>query len=152
MGNRIPNIPFFYLVYRGWSHWRGKFDLLPSLPLSHTNGFQALGGSKHLEFLLQNDLLNPVPFKALEQLYTDRVSSVLKTSHSQEQAPDMVEDIERSEDKQLLQMSDAKQLATILDAPELALEAERAIVQVEHQFAKQQKSRKRKDVSKSKPS
>lgn len=22
--NRIPNVPFFYLVYRGWSHWRGE--------------------------------------------------------------------------------------------------------------------------------
>jgi hypothetical protein len=22
--NRIPNIPFFYVAYRGWSHWRGK--------------------------------------------------------------------------------------------------------------------------------
>lgn len=64
----------------------------------------------------------------------------------------MVDDIERSEDKQLLQMSDAKQLATILDAPELALEAERAIVQVGHQFAEQQKSRERNDASKSKPS
>lgn len=21
--HRVPNIPFFYLVYRGWSHWRG---------------------------------------------------------------------------------------------------------------------------------
>lgn len=20
----IPNIPFFYVAYRGWSHWRGE--------------------------------------------------------------------------------------------------------------------------------
>lgn len=64
----------------------------------------------------------------------------------------MVGDVERSEDKQLLQISDAKQLATILDAPELALEAERAIVQVEQQFAEQQQSGDKKDLNKSKAS
>lgn len=43
----------------------------------------------------------------------------------------MAEDVEKSDDRLLLQYSDAKKLATILDAPELALEAERAIIQVE---------------------
>ncbi|BCR86424.1 mitochondrial K+-H+ exchange-related family protein [Aspergillus chevalieri] len=113
----IPNIPFFYLVYRGWSHWR------------------ALNGSKHLEFLIKKDLLNPVPYPALEQLYAERVSGALKTTHAEKSAPDVVEN---SDDKLLLEMSDAKQLATILDAPELALEAERAIVQVEQQLNAQQ--------------
>jgi hypothetical protein len=23
----VPNIPFFYMVFRGWSHWRGTFIL-----------------------------------------------------------------------------------------------------------------------------
>ena len=32
--NRIPNIPFFYLVYRGWSHWRGEFQPLRGLVLN----------------------------------------------------------------------------------------------------------------------
>jgi hypothetical protein len=54
----------------------------------------------------------------------------------------MVEEVERSEDRLLLDMADAKKLASILDAPELALEAERAIFQVgeslkaQHQAAK----------------
>lgn len=25
----VPNIPFFYMVFRGWSHWRGKSISLP---------------------------------------------------------------------------------------------------------------------------
>ena len=46
----------------------------------------------------------------------------------------MVEDVEKSDDKLLLRMDDAKKLASILEAPELALEAERAIVQVEEKL------------------
>ena len=23
-GIRIPNLPFFYLVFRAWSHWKGE--------------------------------------------------------------------------------------------------------------------------------
>jgi hypothetical protein len=53
----------------------------------------------------------------------------------------LVEDIEQSDDRVLLKMSDAKKLASILDAPELALEAERAIIQVTEQL----KAQKRKE-------
>jgi len=106
-----------------------------SAALFQTDGLQALNGSKHLEFLIKKDLLNPVPYPALEQLYAERVSGALKTTHAEKSAPDVVEN---SDDKLLLEMSDAKQLATILDAPELALEAERAIVQVEQQLNAQQ--------------
>ncbi|KAF9884129.1 hypothetical protein FE257_002250 [Aspergillus nanangensis] len=112
----IPNIPFFYLVYRGWSHWR------------------ALNGSKHLEFLVKNDLLNPVSFPGLEQLYAKRVSRALENIDRETPASSMVEDVEKSDDRILLRMKDAKKLATILEAPELALEAERAIIQVEEQL------------------
>lgn len=106
-----------------------------------------MNGSKHLEFLLQKNLLNPVPFTPLEQLYTQRVSSVLKTINRQGQASDMLGDIERSEDTLLLQMPDAKQLSTILDAPELALEAERAIVQV-NQYLTERQAKDKKGFSK----
>ncbi|PYH79118.1 hypothetical protein BO82DRAFT_356707 [Aspergillus uvarum CBS 121591] len=113
----IPNIPFFYLMYRGWSHWR------------------ALNGSKHLEFLLKKDLLNPISYPALEKLYAKRVSYALESTVVDKPHSEMVEDVERSDDRLLLRMSDAKKLATILDAPDLALEAERAIVQVQEQLS-----------------
>ncbi|KAE8167193.1 mitochondrial K+-H+ exchange-related-domain-containing protein [Aspergillus tamarii] len=112
----IPNIPFFYLVYRGWSHWR------------------ALNGSKHLEFLVEKDLLNPISHPALERLYAKRVSRALEMSNTEQTISSMVEDVEKSDDKLLLRMDDAKKLASILEAPELALEAERAIVQVEEKL------------------
>jgi hypothetical protein len=54
----------------------------------------------------------------------------------------LVEDIEQSDDRVLLKMSDAKKLASILDAPELALEAERAIIQVTEQLEAQKRKEK----------
>ncbi|GFF30162.1 uncharacterized protein C23H3.12c [Aspergillus udagawae] len=120
----VPNIPFFYLAYRGWSHWR------------------ALNGSKHLEYLVEKDLLKPISFPGLEQLYAKRVARVLGNNDSDKSASSMVEEVERSEDRLLLDMADAKKLASILDAPELALEAERAIFQVGESLKAQHQSAK----------
>lgn len=68
---------------------------------------------------------------ALEHLYANRLSESLDNTSAEKPAPEMVEDVEKSNDRLLLRFSDAKKLATILDAPELSLEAERAIIQVE---------------------
>lgn len=86
-------------------------------------------------------------YTPIERLYTQRVSSVLKTIHRHGQTPDTLGDVERSEDTLLLQMDDAKQLSSILDAPELALEAERAIIQVDHQL-KEREPKNKEDSSK----
>ncbi|KAJ5950545.1 uncharacterized protein N7479_008958 [Penicillium vulpinum] len=128
----VPNIPFFYLAYRGWSHWR------------------ALNGSKHLELLVEKNILNPISLPELEKLYAKRASGTLEGTTTETPYSEIAEEIERSEDRVLLKMSDAKKLATILDAPELALEAERAIIQVSEQLeaaekAKQQKKDEIKD-------
>lgn len=48
----IPNLPFFYLVFRAYSHWK------------------ALSGSKHIEFLLDNALIKAKPSKILNELYS----------------------------------------------------------------------------------
>jgi len=102
----------------------------------------ALNGSRHLEFLVEKDILNPVSLPGLEQLYAKRASLTLDNTHIGTPASEMVEDFEQSEDRLLLKMSDAKKLATILDAPELALEAERAIVQVSEQLSAQREKEK----------
>lgn len=47
----IPNLPFFYLVYRAWSHGR------------------AISGGKHLQWLLENKLLRLAPSEKLDRLY-----------------------------------------------------------------------------------
>ncbi|GKZ23644.1 hypothetical protein AbraIFM66951_010066 [Aspergillus brasiliensis] len=112
----VPNVPFFYLVYRAWSHGR------------------AFNGSKHLEFLLEKDLLNPISYPGLEALYAKRVSYALENTGVDKPMSEMVEDVEKSDDRLLLRMTDAKKLASILEAPDLALEAERAIIQVEEKL------------------
>ncbi|PYH64143.1 mitochondrial K+-H+ exchange-related family protein [Aspergillus vadensis CBS 113365] len=112
----VPNVPFFYLVYRAWSHGR------------------ALNGSKHLEFLLEKNLLNPISYPGLEELYAKRVSYALENTGVNKPIAEMVEDVEKSDDRLLLRMTDAKKLASILEAPDLALEAERAIIQVEEKL------------------
>lgn len=90
---------------------------------------------------MEKNLLNPVSLPELEQLYAKRASRVLDDIPVDKPSSELVEDIEQSDDRVLLKMSDAKKLASILDAPELALEAERAIIQVTEQL----KAQKRKD-------
>lgn len=94
----------------------------------------ALNGSKHLELLVEKNLLHLISYPGLEKLYAERVSESLENAHPEKPAPKMVEDVERSDDRLLLQISDARKLASILDAPELAVEAERAIIQVEEKL------------------
>ncbi|KAL4943151.1 hypothetical protein BDV06DRAFT_190615 [Aspergillus oleicola] len=119
----IPNIPFFYLVYRGWSHWR------------------ALNGSRHLQYLVEKNLLQPISYPGLVDLYAKRVSCTIDDIDREKPAAEMVENVEKSDDRILLRMEDAKKLATILNAPGLALEAERAIIQVSEQLNQPEPSR-----------
>jgi len=93
-----------------------------------------LNGSKHLEFIVEKNLLNPISLPGLEELYAKRASRALENTETDTAYSDIAEDIEQSDDRVLLKMSDAKKLATILEAPELALEAERAIIQVSEQL------------------
>lgn len=112
-----------------------------------------MNGSRHLEYLVDKKLLNPISLPQLERLYAKRASQTLDNASIDTPAAEMVEGIERSDERLLLQMSDAKELATILDAPGLALEAERAIFQVGEQLeaqraqerAKQTNSNEKKD-------
>lgn len=88
---------------------------------------------------MENNLINPASMPELDQLYATRASHVLDGSSIDTPPADLVEDIEQSDDRVLLKMSDAKKLAAMLDAPELALEAERAIIQVTGQLEAQKK-------------
>lgn len=49
----IPNLPFFYLLYRAWSHWR------------------AISGGRHIQWLIKNRLLQETPSEQLDKLYED---------------------------------------------------------------------------------
>ncbi|DAA74706.1 TPA_exp: Conserved protein (Fungal and plant) [Trichophyton benhamiae CBS 112371] len=114
----IPNIPFFFFCYRGWSHWR------------------ALGGSKHLEFLLKENLIRPRSLTDLENVYLrhyPRKDGVEDTAADEKIAPDC-DDGNCGEEVMLLKDTDGKALAKMLDAPELVAEVERAVHQVQQQL------------------
>ncbi|KAK2011189.1 hypothetical protein LZ32DRAFT_561635 [Colletotrichum eremochloae] len=119
----IPNLPFFYLVYRAWSHWR------------------ALEGGKHLRFLVDNKLLALSPSKLLNDIYTpliseDKTQTPSKPALRQGKSPQGKTGNAKDE-VILLSQANGQRIAKVLDVPELAVEIERAIWQVNH--AKQAK-------------
>jgi len=105
----IPNLPFFYLVFRAWSHWR------------------ALSGSKHIEFLLDKKLITPQPSKILDELY----SSGKRPFDTRSVSSRASQDSTTGEDSMVLHKSDGKRIAQALEIPELDIELDRAVWQVE---------------------
>jgi hypothetical protein len=112
----VPNLPFFYLVYRAWSHWR------------------ALSGGKHIQFLLDKNLLKPTPSTTLESLYSSGVAQ--KTGESIDSLAAQTQSGYDPEGKRkevlLLHQTFGKEVAEELKVPELQIELERAIWQVEN--------------------
>lgn len=111
-------MPFFYLVYRAWSHWR------------------ALSGSKHIEFLLDNHLITPKPSQILDEVYSAQIKKAATEKTIVEQSPDIVSKPPNSTDSKeeetmVLSKESSKLIAKALDIPELEVELDRAIWQVE---------------------
>jgi len=97
----IPNLPFFYLVFRAWSHWR------------------ALTGSKHIEFLLDKNLIAVQSSPILNELYKSG------------KRPFDINSLKDGTDTMVLHKSDGKRMAEALEIPELSVELDRAVWQVE---------------------
>lgn len=108
---RIPNLPFFYLVYRAWSHWR------------------ALSGGKHVQWLIDNKLLQLAPSKELDKLY---IKDCIEIPLAHEEPS--------GEEEMLLTQKQAREVAETLDLPTVEIELERAIWQVEKSLGEDQKS------------
>lgn len=117
-------MPFFYLVFRAWSHYK------------------ALRGSQHLQFLHEKQLLNLAPSKILDELYTaglihkTRAESRAARVPTEEETQQVAEATEKqtndgAEDVMLLQRWNGKLLAERLKLPEMEVEIERAVEQVE---------------------
>ncbi|KAI9645627.1 hypothetical protein NHQ30_006369 [Ciborinia camelliae] len=108
----IPNLPFFYLCFRAYSHWK------------------ALAGSQHIEFLLKENLIASRPSKILDELYLrNKVPFPDPKDTTQTISSDSnVSDVETM----LLHSSDGKEIATALNIPELQMELDRAVWQVEN--------------------
>ncbi|KAJ4287732.1 hypothetical protein N0V90_012436 [Kalmusia sp. IMI 367209] len=120
----IPNLPFFYLVYRAYSYWK------------------ALTGSKHLEFLLQHNLPTPNPSSELDEVYTaglmypTRKISRAAPRPTREQAEEVARVVETqtnggTEDAMVLQRWNGKLIAEQFHLPDMEVEIERAVEQVE---------------------
>lgn len=117
---RVPNLPFFYLVYRAWSHWR------------------AINGGKHIQWLLQNKLLQLAPSKDLDQLYT-------KDGQAPAEEP-------AGKEQMLITQQQIRDFSATLDLPAVEIELERAIWQVERALGKeaeQEKQAKQTETEKS---
>ncbi|KAI9684359.1 MAG: hypothetical protein M1829_002169 [Trizodia sp. TS-e1964] len=118
----VPNIPFFYLAYRAWSHWR------------------ALAGSRHLEHLLKHNLARACPSPMLNMIYTaglrdPREGSGNKVPEASE-ASALSPRLERAAGRELgpamlIQRWNARLIAEAFAVPELTGEMDRAIGQVE---------------------
>ncbi|KAK6198219.1 hypothetical protein LQW54_010496 [Pestalotiopsis sp. IQ-011] len=124
----IPNLPFFYLVYRAWSHWR------------------ALAGGKHIQFLGENKLLDLAPSPILDKIYPALSSrNAAKPLPSTElpkvepASPNQAED--EGEERLLLSQENGRHLVEQLEIPELEVEIERAIFQVEAALKKESEAK-----------
>ncbi|KAK4099332.1 hypothetical protein N658DRAFT_487736 [Parathielavia hyrcaniae] len=121
----VPNIPFFYLVYRAWSHWR------------------ALSGGKHIQFLLDKNLLAMAPSPVLDEVYAQQQERLPSTPEptttdanekivSDSDPPISPNSAQNSDgETMLLSQANGKLMTQALDLPQLEVELERAIWQVE---------------------
>ncbi|PKS09098.1 hypothetical protein jhhlp_003712 [Lomentospora prolificans] len=114
----VPNIPFFYLAYRAWSHWR------------------AIKGGQHVQFLVKNKLLSISPSSILDSAYAIPKLAPASPNEAQKPMEEKTEKDAKAEPaepagKVLLCQHTATTLSKALDHPELEAELERAIWQVE---------------------
>ncbi|KAF8249854.1 hypothetical protein K440DRAFT_188928 [Wilcoxina mikolae CBS 423.85] len=126
----IPNLPFFYLVYRAFSHWK------------------ALSGAKHLEFLVEKSLFQPVKSSALDAVYirhttATTIDSDALVKETKVEWTEVNNPIGKREQKGatggerdilLIGVQDAQAIAKVADFPALAVECERACKQVADQM------------------
>lgn len=115
----VPNFPFFYFVFRAYSH------------------YSALNGGKLLEHLLKSNLVEPTPSAELDTMYTTGLMH--STREKSREAPKPSEDNVRFFSGQVEQQSqegleevmmlpkwNGKLLAEAFKLPEMEVEIERA--------------------------
>ena len=104
----------------------------------------ALNGSKHIEFLLKNDLIVRNPSADLARAY----SRALLWASAKRLDPKALKQYvkitytvgeEKEEEIQILEQTYGKAVANVLKVPELAAEIERAIKQVEQSVRAKEK-------------
>ncbi|KAF2639624.1 hypothetical protein P280DRAFT_453552 [Massarina eburnea CBS 473.64] len=120
----IPNLPFFYLVYRAYSHWK------------------AFSGTKYLQFLLAHNLPTLNPSAQLDEAYTAGLMYPTRqlSRAAPRPTPEQVQEVARvvqqqtnggAEDVMVLQRWNGKLIAEQFRLPDMEVEIERAVEQVE---------------------
>lgn len=121
----IPNLPFFYLCFRAYSHYR------------------ALYGGRLLEHLVKKDMVQMTDSQQMDETYTAGLlhpnrdvsrEAETPTAQETEQVVKMVESqtIDGKKDVMLLQRWNGKLIAETFELPEMEVEIERAVEQVEN--------------------
>lgn len=120
----IPNIPFFYLVFRAYSHYR------------------ALYGGRLLEHIVKKDLVQVTDSKQMDAMYAAGLLHPTREV-SRDAAPPSSEQVEQvakkiahqttdgEDESMLLQRWNGKLIAEAFHLPEMEVEIERAVEQVE---------------------
>lgn len=119
----IPNIPFFYVAFRCWSHWR------------------ALRGSDHLDFMLDHRILRFISTPEVEKIYKT-VAPDLQHSY-RFVTKNQVLDGDDPKEHLLLTTGSHTIISQDLQVPELSGEVERAVLQVQTSIRKQEEEQQR---------
>lgn len=119
----IPNIPFFYLAFRCWSHWR------------------ALKGSDHLDFMIDHRILRFVSTPQIENIYKTVAPNLQNSYHFVTR--NQVLDGEDPREELLLTTNSHSLVSKTLQVPELSGEIERAVKQVTTSMKKQEEEQQR---------
>ncbi|KAL9583956.1 MAG: hypothetical protein Q9212_002406 [Teloschistes hypoglaucus] len=117
----IPNLPFFYLVFRAWSHWKAR------------------SGSQHIDFLLGRQLVHLTTSSSLDLAYAlGRMDASMKEIESEvkgalEGDSNTLPGIEPAveAERMLLTQSSGRIIADVVEVPELEEHVQRAVKQVE---------------------
>ncbi|KAG5916997.1 hypothetical protein E4U42_007416 [Claviceps africana] len=126
----IPNLPFFYLVYRAWSHWR------------------ALAGGRHVQLLLDKKLLRPTPSPVLDALYSQAGTLQQTQAHTSPGSTPHPSPDPTAREVLLLRQAQVRTFSEKLGVPALEVELERALWQVEQVMEKEAKGEEEADKEK----
>ena len=144
----VPNLPFFYMCFRAYSHYR------------------ALYGGKLLERVLQGagggkqELVKAVPERRLDAMYAGGLVHVSRQA-MRDAEPVSEEDVERvsgvvarqtegdGEEVMVLKKWNGKLLAEEFGLPEMEVEIERAVEQVEKSIDEAKQRRQKAEVERS---
>ena len=146
---RMPNIPFFWLVFRAWSHWRGnRFHLSLSIDTDTT---PALLGSKHVQHLIDHRLIIPAPTTLLDLIYSlSREELAIERTKAEIEAimtksKYFMKLSTDGREETVMTKSQGRILAQCLEMPELGPEVDRAVVQVKKTIDKDQEKESDRD-------